>query len=355
MIYILISLIVLGYLYLFYKPIQSIENVGFKNKYRGFLPTFLILAFFSAIRDNCGCDYESYMIHIENIQLGRFNYMEPGFQEAVRQLAKIDDNPRFVIIIFGVLTCFFYLFAIWNQSTNRSFSVFIFLTWGYYFLTYNTIRNYFVLSLILCAIPLLLKQKHIIFVSILLFAATFHKSALFCIPIYYIAVNIQFKKNHVFPLIILTIVLLLSESYLRSFVFSVYGGYENSEYDTGSISYLNILKAFLVIWIYIKFNIKDLNDSLCNFYFNLNVFALVLYVGTYWLPEISRIGFYLNATVIFFIPRMLDNLINFSQKQGLKTIIYCGSFILFLLLLNSFTSKTIRLLPYKTWLFDGIY
>ena len=113
------------------------------KRYRGIVPIFLILAFFSAIRDDCGCDYNSYIIHIQKIQNGEFNYMEPGFQAFVNWVYQFHENPRLVIILIGILTSFFFVLAIWKQSEDRKLSIYLLITWGYYIMTYNTIRNYF--------------------------------------------------------------------------------------------------------------------------------------------------------------------------------------------------------------------
>lgn len=355
MIYLFILLVVWIYLSMTSKPSNMLNgHTKFFTKYKGFLVTFLILAFFSAIRDDCGCDYNSYIMHILNIQKGLPNYMEPGFQISIFGLGLINDNPRLVIIVFGVLTCFFYLLAIWNQSTNRALSVFIFLSWGYYFMTFNTLRNYFALSIVLCTFPLLLKKKNLKFILIVLFAALFHKSALFCLPVYYIANKVTFTKQHIFPIILVTLLLLSLQSFFRSYVFILYPTYEGSDYDTGRISYLNILKALLAIFAYIRYKKYVEGDSLCKLYFNLNVFAFMVYTGIYWLPEVSRIGFYLNASVIMFIPRLINYLPR-KERSSFKKIFYLGSLVLFAMLLIQFTSETTRLLPYKTWLFEGTY
>lgn len=356
MIYVFILIVPWLYLLVNAKRVNKIRGrkASILQRYQCFIPVFIFLAFFAAIRDDCGCDYNSYVNHIISIQSGKLNYMEPGFQEVVRQFNKINDNPRLVIIFFGVLTTFFYLLAIWNQSTNKALSVFIFLSWGYYFMTYNTIRNYFALSFVLCTLPLLVKKKHLLFILLILFASLFHKSALFCIPAYYLANRLTLKRKHILPLVALTFVLLFLERYLRTYAFLLYSTYEGSDFDTGRISVLNILKAVLAIALYLLYRKRVRGDKLCKLYFNLNVFALILYTGVYWIPEISRLGFYLNASVIFLVPRILGRLSPKNRKQ-LRILFYLGSALLFVLLLHQFSSETTRLLPYKTWLFNGTY
>lgn len=321
------------------------------SKKGSFWITFLILAFFASVRDGVGCDYESYVIHIQKIQSGMPHYMEIGFKWVVELIATIDSNPRIVIIFFAITTCFFYLKAIWDQSDDVLFSVFLFLTWGYYFMTFNTIRNYFALSITLFSIKYLDDKQNIRFVIMIVLAALFHKSALVCIPLYFLAKK-EYGLKHLPILFGIVAVAIIFRGPISSVVYQFYPSYEGSVYDTGRISYLNIVKALVVIILCCLYWKKIEDDKLTRLYFNLNVFALVLYTGFYWLPEISRIGFYMNASTIFLLPR-LSQKVGMVNKIPLKLIICAFSVVLFILLLISFGSETTRLLPYKTWLFSG--
>jgi len=325
-----------------------------------FLFTFAVLAFVSAIRDDVGCDYYSYVRHIGLIQSGVDHYMEAGFQLVVKQMAKFDKNPRYVIILMGVLTCFFYIKAIWDQSTNRLLSVFLFLTWGLYFFTFNTIRNYFAIAIVFYAIKYLLSgekiffiDEKIFFIGLVILASFFHFSVIFSLPIYLLAYYTKLKKGHIPFIILAMILMLIAQIPLRSLAFYFYSGYEGSVYDADRISYLNILKAILIIGICLKYKRIVYQDKFLKFYFNLNVFALMLYVGVYWLPEISRIGFCLNMTVMFLLPRLIHSIKFKGQRTNLTTMIVGISLVLFVLLLNGFYSESNRTLPYKSWLFDG--
>lgn len=327
----------------------------------GFMFTFLVLAFFSAVRDDVGCDYYSYIRHIEIIQEGIVDhYMEPGFQYVVRLVAKFDDNPRYVIILMSIMTCFFYLKSIWDQSTNRLFSVFLFLTWGLYFFTFNTIRNYFAIAIVFYAIKYLLSEKKlffidekIIFCGLILLASQFHFSVIFCLPMYFIAYYVDLKKGHIPFIILAIIIMLLAQIPLRSVAFYFYGNYEGGAFDNDRVSFFNILKAILIIGICLKYKKIVYADKYLKFYFNLNVLAFMLYVGVYWLPEISRIGFCLNMTVMFLLPRLIQSLKNNKSRQELSFVVIFVSLIFFVLLLNGFYSQSNRTLPYKTWLFNG--
>lgn len=319
-----------------------------------FWAVFVILAFFSAIRDGIGIDYYEYFRHIAIIREGLPDYMEKGFQSVVLFLGKFDENPRFTVILFGVLTIWFYVRAIWEESVNVKDSIFIFLSWGYYFLTFNTIRNYFALALVLYAIKFIKADKKSLFVIFVLIASTFHKSALICIPIYFFA-TLRLRKEYFVLLSFLILVALAGKKYLRRLVFIFYPHFENNIYDTGRVSYFNIIKALAIILLCLYCYKQIETDKMNRFFFNLNVFSFFFYVGMYWTPEISRIGFYMNATSIFLVPNAVESIHSYEQRKIIRCIVYIGSTLMFILLCREYYTPTTRLLPYTTWIMNGSY
>ena len=319
-----------------------------------FIFAFIVLAFISLIRDDLGCDYESYLIHIKNIQYGFTNYMEIGFQTSIHILSRIDENPRFIIIIFSIITCYFFTKAIWDQSNDVLFSTFIFISWGYYFLSFNTIRNFFALSLAIFSIKNIINKKYFQFVFLIILASLFHKSALFCLPIYYLA-TFRYGKNQLPIIVLILLVCIMLPNQIRELMFLLYPGYEGTAYDANRVSWLNVLRSFSVVALCIFYfrYIKD--DDKIRFYYNLNLFSLIYYIGLYWTPEASRLGFYMNSTSIILLPLILSKIKNKKMKFIIKLMIVVFSLSLFYLMLLEFYSSTVRLLPYKTWLFGGSY
>ena len=340
------------------KTLSNEKLIDIKNSYQykiSFLLNFLILGIFSALRDDIGLDYIAYIRHIGNIQMGADTYMESGFELLCECLYQISTNPRTVMVVMSFATVFFYLLAIYKMSNNIVMSLFIFLTWGYYFLTFMSVRNYFALALIFYALSFLKERKNLLFFSLVLLAAQFHKSAYVCLPIYLIASK-KINKNVLILgsiLVILFAIIFTEEARLIAFYF--YPGYENSLYDTGNASYLNIIKAVIVVifgYIYYK-NFKHEDGEQEKIFFSLNVMALICYVGFYWLPEISRVGFYMNVTTIVFLPNIIRNEYRVRTRLLYKGVIYIGSLVLFYLLMEGFYAPSTGLLPYSTWLKTG--
>ncbi len=313
-----------------------------------------LLGFFSAVRYRIGIDYEAYEYHIDLIQKHVPHYMETGFQKLVLVLSEISAEPVFIIMIVGIATTWFFVSAVWEQSENICMGIFLFISWGYYFLTYNTIRNYFALALVLYAIRFIERDKKLAFIFTVLLAASIHKSALVCIPLYLLA-DLKWKKVYYLLLVSGTGFTLAAKKYIRKLVFLFYAQYESGIYDTGRISYMNIVRSLGVVFLCASFFNIIKKDRMNRMYFHLNLFSLAFYTGMYWVPEISRIGFYMNATSIFLLPRVLSDVSNREKRNVIKVILYAGSMVLFIALCSGFYGETIRILPYRTWLMKGSY
>lgn len=327
---------------------------GWNKRYKwSFICTSSILAMFSAVRDGIGLDYIAYMRHIQSIQNGIDIYMEAGFEEFCKLIKRVSDNPRTVIVLLAIMTCLFYIKFIYSQSDNVIMSLFLFLAWGYYFLTFMSIRNYFALSLVLVSVTFLIREKYIVFILMVLLASAFHKSALFCIPIYLLACKKINKKYMIICTAMIIVCALVFKEQFRTIAFYFYPGYENSLYDTGRVSFLNVIKAVFTVALGYFYNKSFRESKRDNIFFNLNIFALICYVGFYWLPEISRIGFYMNATSIVFLPNVVNNVRGSRTRFMVKILIYSSGMVLFFILMQGFYSPTTQLLPYKTWLGSG--
>lgn len=84
-------------------------------------------------------------------------------------------------------------------------------------------------------------------------------------------------------------------------------------FDNGQLSYVNIGKCLAVLilcLIYWKDSIRD--DRRNRYYFYLNLAGLVLYTCGSFIPEVSRVAYYLIQSQIFLIPGVLWN----AKKGG---------------------------------------
>ena len=102
--------------------------------------------------------------------------------------------------------------------------------------------------------------------------------------------------------------------------------------------------------IYWKDSIRD--DRRNRYYFYLNLAGLVLYTCGSFIPEVSRVAYYLIQSQIFLIPGVLWN----AKKGWFRNLCIVGvvaAYLLyFVMLLRGMYDVEIRLLPYLNWIFN---
>ncbi|MBR5896409.1 MAG: EpsG family protein, partial [Lachnospiraceae bacterium] len=141
---------------------------------------------------------------------------------------------------------------------------------------------------------------------------------------------------------------------IRWLVFKFYPFYEGDAlYDTGRVSYMNILKCAAVLVFCLIFYKKSIKgNAKAETLFNLNLFALLLYSFCSYVPELTRICYYMVLGHIFLIPLVLMGIEDKRTRRiwiGLISVAYIGYYLVFL---YQGKSPYILILPYLTWLFS---
>lgn len=315
---------------------------------------FLLLFAVSACRIAIGNDYWEYTRIFYLISEGRYVSTEWGFNLVVRIMQFLFGTSKYIPIfaLFAALTVGFLLKALYDQSENFVFSFFLLMTAGYYLSSMNSIRYYFALAIAVYAMKYAIEHDYTRLVLWVLPAACIHKSILVVIPLYFIA-SIKWKKWHLIVVGVICTTFLVFQNVYRQIIFTFYPYYENSMFDTGETSTINILRCagvLLLSILYYKTAIRD--DKSNTFYFNLNLGALILYTFCSFIPEISRIGYYLNISHIFLIPGIIRVISDKKRKYFFEALIVLAFIAYFGIFLVKAEDVSVRLVPYMNWIFD---
>lgn len=322
------------------------------------LSIFLLLFGVSACRLNVGNDYAKYVEFMHLIACDAYQYVptEAGFNVLVAVLYRLAGGENFLLVfaVFAFFTIGLFLKAMYEQSDSFGWSFFLFMAFGFYFSTFNTVRYYLALALALYSVKYVLKKEWGKFLLLVLLGATFHKSMLVVIPLYFLAALAWKKWQLLLMALFCTTFFYLQDFYLKAVVF-LYPSYEDTEYLEGGISWFNILRCLGVLVFSLLYYKQAVAGSRRNrFYFFCNLGALVLYACCSFLPIITRIGYYLNITQILFIPAALGRIEDKKQKRfwgGAVAVAAAGYFVLYLMRADN---DGIRVLPYQTFLFHDM-
>lgn len=317
---------------------------------------FLILFSISALRVGIGNDYWEYRYRFLDIERGdtKVSY-EWGFRMLVRltQILFGLDNYRTTFALFSFLTVAFFIKGLYDGADYFFYSFFLFICNGFYFMSFSNVRYYFAFAVALFAIQYVWKEKPIRFILWICAAALFHKTVLLVIPVYFVAYYLKWTKKTFWLIPVGCIGLFFGRIPIRWLLFKIYPYYEGDLIlDVTTISYANIAKcaAILILCLlFYKDSIKG--NKKAEFLFNLNLFALVLYCFGTYIPQLSRICYYMVLSHVFLIPIALLG-IEAKKKRviftALVAVAYVGYYLVFLY--KGYDSYTM-FLPYLSWLF----
>lgn len=315
---------------------------------------FLLLFAVSACRIAVGNDYWVYRYQFLLIAQERHVSYEIGFQAVVylMQLIFGYDNYLPIFGLFSFLTVYFFVKAMYDQTDWFAYTLFLLMTGGYYFMSFDNVRYYFAVSIALYAMKYVLSKNYWKFILWICVGACFHKTILVVIPVYFIA-KIVWNKKNVWLIPTAAVILLFGQEILKFVIFKFYPYYEGSVFENTNISYANIAKCGAVL-VFALLYFKPIVSKYKHlyFYFNLNLGALLLYSFASYIPELSRICYYMLIGQIFLIPGILSKIEKKWQRilwSVLIGIAFGGYFYIFLK--RSYADE-IRLLPYLNWIFN---
>lgn len=319
---------------------------------------FCLLTGVSACRIAVGNDYWVYRDNFKLIAQGRHVSYEPGFNYIVKWMQEFFgyDNYLPIFALFSFLTVLFFVRALHDQASDYMLSLFLLMTGGFYFNSLNSVRYYFALAIALFSMKYVLRGEYGKFILWICAGALFHKSILLVIPVYLVArflAGAKLKKWHYIAGTVFALSLIFGQGIYREIIFTFYPYYRDSFFDNGQVSYANIGKCLGTVALCAICYRRSLKDDLMNrFYFFLNVAGTLVYCCGSFIPEVSRVGYYMIISQIFLLPRLLADM----KKGWFRNLCYVGLYgvfaVYFVLLLRGMYDVSIRLLPYLNWIFN---
>nr|WP_321152602.1 EpsG family protein [uncultured Acetatifactor sp.] len=319
---------------------------------------FCLMTAVSACRIAVGNDYWVYRDNFKLIAQGRHVASEPGFNYIVKwlQLFFGYDNYLPVFGFFSIVTVWFFVRALREQGQYFAFSLYLLMTGGYYFNSLNSVRYYLALAMALFSMKYVLRGEYGKFILTILAGAMIHKSVLLVIPVYLAARYLAaapLKKWHYIAGGFVLGTLVFGQDLCREIIFFFYPFYRDSAFDRGQISYANILKSGCVLVFSLFCYRRSLRENMVNrFYFFLNIFGLAVYCCGSFIPEISRVGYYMIISQVFLIPRLSERIPQKWLRRLCRAGVIAAFGGYFLLLLRGMYAVDVRLLPYLNWIFN---
>lgn len=315
----------------------------------------VILTALSALRIGIGNDYWVYRYQFLTIWGNDtpVSY-EIGFKYTALALEKIFgfDNYRVVFAFFAVLTVAFMIKGVYENAEWFMYSIFMLLACGYYLMSFDNVRYYLVLAMSLCALSKFCNKRYVAFFIWVLIASLFHKTILLIIPAYFVAYYLKWNKKTLWMIPAATVALIVGKNVIRAFLFKFYPFYEGDLIlDRGEISWANIARCVAVLAMALIEYKSVKEDKRLEMWFNLNLFATLLYAFGSYIPEISRVCYYMVVPQIFLVPALIKRCPD-KRRRIFWTVSVTAAFIgYFVFFLIKGAGSDVMILPYLSWLY----
>ncbi|MCR5404791.1 MAG: EpsG family protein [Butyrivibrio sp.] len=321
---------------------------------------FTVLTALAALRLEVGNDYGTYVVTCHEIFQRGYVVTEPGYNFVVRVLYTLSGKEDYLLMfgVFGAAIVAVFLKVLLEQTESFSFAFFVFMTMGFYYRSFNTVRYYFALALATFALRYLVNitwEGTVKFFAVILFAALFHKSVLAVIPMYIIA-RFPWKKWALLPLCIFGAVAAFFHEQIMVIALKLYPSYNNTvfieETHTITENAAPVLGCLFVIVLCIYCYHDAVEDGKDNrMYLNMNIMAVVLYLSCFWMPLVTRFAYYLTTCQILLLPNLVCSIRDEKKKNRVAAAVILFCILYFMYFMTQADKEGFRILPYKSWLF----
>jgi multisubunit Na+/H+ antiporter MnhG subunit len=339
------------------------DKSHFKQKNLGYaLLIFLLLFLFAGFRSVLiGNDSISYSIDFKYLDIispfwsaeGRF---EPGYQYFSKFIKiYVSDDTLWLFLISSFLIQFFFVRFMYLNSKILWVSIFLFVTFQYYFFFVSAIRQAMAQIICLIAYDCLKKDKLKSFYTFVLLAFTFHYSALIFIilPLFK---NIKFtlKKGLLIGLITAILFVLLAPFLEYAIKMVSYGNdyLEQTEGVSDDFSRIGAIFMALMSFVIVLFTLffdyhKNTKKNISARYeFWSALLCLIIGVLAIKFGILIRFTYYFGIFSVIMIPNVIATIMNKKTKYLITTFwIVITFFNIFIILY--FRPEWFNFYPYK--------
>lgn len=315
--------------------------------------TFASLVLFSGLRSAAvGTDAGNYVWNFKQ-SAGLSEVWGGGVEPGVRFLAwfgkMVYDNYVTLFTLVGIVVTLCFLLGIRKLSVNPATSVFVLLTSGVFYFSFNGMRQGIAIAVVFLAIGFIYYRKLWAFLICVAVACFFHITAVMVLPVYFIVPRKNdFRCNALMFGAVVVSVLFFSELVALAGrlnpKYLAYGALVG--HLSSGLSYAASLVAIGLFFLYIRRYIRQhrpLYDLLLNVYLLGLVVTVVAVVRTTFVSGVMRVSEYFITSQILLWPIVFANL----RRYRLRVLVGSAFVILFLVYHGILVSKFSNLTPYS--------
>ena len=257
-----------------------------------------------------GVDYQPYLDYFHQVCEGGLPFVFSS--ENIYRIEVGYSLLEYVISLFGssqvvyasgiALVCLgLNAVFLYRYSSSVWLSVFVFISFGFFGYTLCTIRHQIAIAIFMFALPHLQNKRFLPYLLIVLLSATFHKSMLIWLPVYFLAQLALDWRTYTFYGVCLVLYFLFSEPVLSFITQYVYQHYQvGSYYMLGrDVATAVIPVVFSIVAVLLQKPLLERNPK------NLPLINLALYCGYLLLMTLKHFVFQRFALVLLPVSMLL--------------------------------------------------
>ncbi len=302
------------------------------------------LIFFTGMRSGVA-DTSSYITSfqqmnedvIKDILRNMSDNKDVGFRVFTYLVKEIWDNYTFWLFLIAIFCVSCVWTTFYKYSASITMSVFLFFGTTTFSWLFNGMRQYMAIAGMFAMFPLLIKTgdkkkdltRTIVFILLTLLLSTFHLTALIILPVFFLC------RGEILNRIQMMFIILFvgASSFITPFVTFLGNIFGETQYgnildDIETYRGANVLRLFIVIvpiilGLYRIQQIRQINDPVFNFTFNMSLINACLMVPAVTISGnvFARFAEYCNTFNLLFYPMIINRLYGGKTKRILSLTI----------------------------------
>ncbi|MGE6346752.1 EpsG family protein [Bacillus mycoides] len=208
------------------------------------LMAVLSLVLVSGLRNNIGDTY--FYMHAYKVAEFNWEYIQNnkdmGFNIFQMILKGYTNDPQAMVFITALITNLLIVFTLYKYSRLIEISLYVYITSGMYLVSMNGIRQYLAAAIVFAATKYIFDGNWKMYVLIVLFASTFHQSALVLIPVHFL-IRRRAWSGITFLLLFLAVLIVIGFNQFTEVLFKAIEDTQYSQYKEFHEGGANILRV----------------------------------------------------------------------------------------------------------------
>jgi len=288
----------------------------------------------SSLRANTvGIDYKQYATYFSQVHDGGWSFLissangyrvEPGYSLLNYFVSLFTSDVRVFMLVVSILAVGLTAILLYKYSPIPWVGMFVFGSFGFFGNSLSFLRQSIAIAIFLFAIKFLKDKRFLPYLMIVILAATFHKSMLIMIPVYFIAhIKINWKTLCTYSGLTALIMIFSWPLFniVTKFAFQQYATQDGLYYMNGRDWQTATIPVITTISVLIVRKFILQRDPKNVVLVNLSIYSGLLYIMTCQHFLFQRFGMMFFTSALLLIPELLASVgVDTEQAQALNNM-----------------------------------